>query len=460
VRATYRDPLLLQSSGALPFWQVMARPLQLLMSFEFLFAMFVFGGVFKANPNFVKFFPVDPTIVFGAASMVVGIVILSRVGLYRRALVPIVLYFTLCFWILLSIFWTAASDFAPQKQHLMRVILLNGWVLIGISGIVAADRRRLTRFICMIVVFAVILSVDWLVNAGSLAHQGFLEDRNYQNTARLISAGFIVLFGLLIFGRSGMTAWLLAGLGAVFFFYTLLITGARAPLIGLVLGTLVMMAMAVTIAGQRLFVRRGAGVAALVAAGLIIFLVLILQSGVETWTVRRMQGLLRFFSSLGSSGDSSAEVRALYIAAAFRYWGDSWQTIIFGNGLLSFTYLYAGKYVPGTNPHNIPLEILCEFGLVGFAIFAAFVASLFRYISFRIRPGDHWTPVLIALCIAVVFFSVTSGDLLNMFYLLVYGGLLPAIHGLRREEPAAEEADEDDLDVEEEEVAKEMHGRG
>jgi O-antigen ligase len=284
------------------------------------------------------------------------------------------------------------------------------------------------------VVFAVILSVDWLVNAGSLAHQGFLEDRSYQNTARLISAGFIVLFGLLIFGRSGMTAWLLAGLGAVFFFYTLLITGARAPLIGLVLGAIVMMAMAVTIAGQRLFVRRGAGVAALVAAGLIIFLVLILQSGVETWTVRRMQGLLRFFSSLGSSGDSSAEVRALYIAAAFRYWGDSWQTIIIGNGLLSFTYLYAGKYVPGTNPHNIPLEILCEFGLVGFAIFAAFVASLFRYMSFRIHPGDHWTPVLIALCIAVVFFSVTSGDMINMFYFLVYGGLLPAIHGLRRED--------------------------
>jgi hypothetical protein len=460
VRATYRDPLPLQSSGASSLQQFIARPLQLLISFEFLFALFVFGGVFKANPNFLKFFPVDPTLVFGAASMAVGIVILSRVGLYRPALVPILLYFTLCFWILLSIFWTAASDFAPQQQHLMRIILINGWILVGISGIVAADRHRLSRFLSLIVVFAVILSVDWLVNAGSLAHMGFLEDRSYQNTARLISAGFIVLFGLLIFGRSGMTAWLLAGLGAVFFFYTLLITGARAPLIGLVLGAIVMMAMAVMIAGQRLFVRRGAAVAALVAAGLIIFLVLILQSGVETWTVRRMQGLLRFFSSLGSSGDSSAETRALYIAAAFRYWGASWQTIIIGNGLLSFTYLYAGNYVPGTNPHNIPLEILCEFGLVGFAIFAAFVASLFKYLSFRVHPGDHWTPVLVALCTAVVFFSVTSGDMINMFYFLVYGGLLPAIHGLRREGPAAEEADEDELDVEEEEVAREMQGQG
>jgi hypothetical protein len=68
--------------------------------------------------------------------------------------------------------------------------------------------------------------------------------------------------------------------------------------------------------------------------------------------------------------------------------------------------------------------------------------------------------VLVALCIAVVFFSVTSGDMINMFYFLVYGGLLPAIHGLRQEEPAAVEADEDELDVEDEEVAKEMHGRG
>jgi O-antigen ligase len=447
MRASYPVSLELQSSGASTLWHVMARPLQLLMSFEFVFAMFVFGGVFKANPSFLQFFPVDPTLLFGAASMVIGIVILLRVGIYRPSIVPILLYFTLCFWILLSIFWTVASDFAPQQQHLMRIILLNGWVLIGACGIVAGDRRRLSRFLCLIVVFAVILSADWLVNTGSLAHQGFLKDRNYQNTARLISAGFIVLFGVLIFGRSGITAWLFAGLGAVFFFYTLLITGARAPLIGLVLGAMVMMVMAITIAGQRLFVRRGAGVAALVVAGLIIFLVLILQSGTETWTVRRMQSLARFFSSLGHGGDSSAEARALYVVAAFRYWGDSWQKIIIGNGLLSFTYLYAGEYIPGTNPHNIPLEILCEFGLVGFMIFAMLVVSLFRYTSFKVYPGDYCTPVLIALCVGVVFFSVTSGDLLNMFYLLVYGGLLPAIRGLRRAEQADEEADEVELEV-------------
>jgi O-antigen ligase len=458
VRATYRDPLPLQSSGASTLWQVMARPLQLLMSFEFLFAMFVFGGVFKSNPNFLMLFPFDPTLLFGAASMAVGIVILLRVGLYRPALVPILLYFLLCLWILLSIFWTLAQDFPPQLQHLMRIILINGWVLIGTCGIVAADQRRLSRFLCLIVVFAVILSVDWLVNAGSLSHKGFLENRSYQNTARLISAGFLVLFGLLIFGRSGIAAWLLASLGAVFFFYTLLITGARAPLIGLVLGAAVMMAMAITMVGQRLFVRRGAGMAALVAAGLIIFLVLILQSGVETWTVQRMQSLIRFFSSFNSDSDRSSEVRTLYFAAALHYWGYSWQTIIIGNGLLSFSYLYSGEYVPGTNPHNIPLEILCEFGLVGFAIFVTFVASLFRHVSLTVYPGDHWTPVIMALCVAVVFFSIASGDMINMFYFLVYGGLLPAITWLRRARHFSE-ADEDELGLEEREAENGMRGR-
>lgn len=412
------------------FWGTLTRPLRLVASFEFLFALFVFGGTFKANPTFERLFPIDPTLLFGAASLGVGLLIVLRDGLYRPAVVPILLYFAFCNWVAFSMFWTRAG-MAPIVLHLVRIVLINSWVLIGTCGIVAGDRRRMSRFLAWIVLLALAAAVDWIAHAGSLSHIGFLGDRSYQSTARLIAAGFIVLFGILTFGRAPWLEWLATALGALLFFYALLITGARAPLIGLVLGATVMLAMTFRFPDHRILMRTGALPAIAMALGVVTFVVFLLQSGVETWTMRRLQSLMRFFSNMGSTGDDSAAARAEYVIAAIHYWTSSWPAVIFGNGILSFTYSYAGGYVPGTHPHDIPVEVLTEFGLVGLALFAAFAVSLLQHASFRVVSGESWTPVVIGLCIGALFFSVTSGDMVNLFYFLVFGGLLPGV-GTRR----------------------------
>jgi hypothetical protein len=423
------------------FWRTITRPLQLLVSFEFLFALFVFGGTFKANPTFAWLFPIDPTLLCGAASMLVGLLILFRDGLYRPAVIPIALYFTLCSWVIVSIAWTSMHQFPAILWHLMRIVVLNGWVLVGACGIVAADRRRVTRFLVVIVIFALAAAIDWIVHAGALSRVGFLEDRSYQNTARMIASGFLVLFGVLIFGRFRWTEWSASAAGAVLFFYALLLTGARAPLVGLVLGVLLMLAMAARLANRQIRIRTGALPALLVALALIGFIVVLLQSGTETWTMRRLQNLFRFFANLdlattGEAGDRSAGTRVEYLYAALRYWSSSWQAVVFGNGLLSFPQSFSGRYT-AAHPHNIPLEILTEFGLVGFVIFAALVASLLMHMSFRVGAGESWPPVMMALCVGAIFFSLTSGDMINFFYFLVFGGLLPSIGMLQRSRRAS-----------------------
>jgi O-antigen ligase len=416
-------------SGTAAFWVNFKRPLSALLSFEFVFAVFVFAGPFKANPTFSALVPVDLTLLFGPASVVIGGTILLRHGLYRPAAVPISLYFVLCAWIVLSMFWTKGEEFAPIATHLLRIVVLNGWILIGACGIVAANGQRLGRFLAVILVLATITAVDWIFSTDSLTQVGFLDDHSYHNSARLMATGFVVALGVMVHERLLTTAWLASATAALVCFYALLTNGARGPLIGMILGALTILMMTVRLTDRRMLVHVGAFPALGLIAGLIAFIVVLLLSGVETWTFRRFENLLRFFSSLGMpnaelDGDSSAETRTRYMESALRYWAASWHTILFGNGLLSFSELYIGRYVPGANPHNILIEILTEFGLIGLFIFIAFAVSLLMPLFSKTRTEDGWGPTVIALFLGAAFFSLTSADMVIFFYFLLHGGLL------------------------------------
>jgi hypothetical protein len=408
---------------------VIARPVRLVLSFEFLFALFVFAGTFKANPSFAWLFPVDPTLLFGIASLALGGLIILRRGFFRPSTVPVLLYFLLCAWMIASLAWTKAEEFGPINNHLLRIIVLNGWVLVGACAVIAPSRVRIARLLVIVALLALAMAGDWIIHARSFDQVGFLEDRSYQNSARLMAIGFIVLFGIVLVSPVRSLSWLVSVAAASACFYALLITGARAPLIGLALAALVMLLQGVHLTEQRIRMRRTLLPAAMFVSMVIGFIVFLLLSGTETWTIMRLQRLVDFFTGFAAGGltedaDRSVAARTSYIAAAFHYWSSSWFTFVFGNGFLSFPELYFGRYVFGTNPHNIPLEILVELGLIGFAIFAVFVYTIIIHV--RVANDGHGAlrVIVLGLLVSAVFFSLTSGDLLNFFHFLLFGGLL------------------------------------
>jgi O-antigen ligase len=102
---------------------------------------------------------------------------------------------------------------------------------------------------------------------------------------------------------------------------------------------------------------------------------LLLQMGFQSRLMSRLSGLTEFING-DPGGDRSAGTRMVYMTAAIHYWSDSPFTMMFGNGLFSFSTLLKGAYVLGTHPHNLVLNILSEFGLIGLLLYAGFVGSV------------------------------------------------------------------------------------
>lgn len=83
--------------------------------------------------------------------------------------------------------------------------------------------------------------------------------------------------------------------------------------------------------------------------------------------------------------ESDSSSRLFLFTSAIDLFTSSWKTIFLGGGMNSFP-VYTGWHTTGAYPHNIFLELLAEYGLIGF--------SLFMYplvIIYEMRKGCYGT---------------------------------------------------------------------
>lgn len=190
-----------------------------------------------------------------------------------------------------------------------------------------------------------------------------------------LSLLFGVIFGVYLLLISVSKRWkLFYFLLLPLFSYQIFCTGSRKAALGLMAFPVIFFLLY----ASRRFVHRPVRVVviAVILVGVLISLLGFLQSSPF---YRRMQNLQQvlILRSTKTVGEGSIQERAAFYQAAFRTWQDH---SLLGVGTNQFRF-YASDYIPGlrvTYSHSNFMEILADFGLIGFLLYYSIYALIFR----------------------------------------------------------------------------------
>jgi hypothetical protein len=145
--------------------------------------------------------------------------------------------------------------------------------------------------------------------------------------------------------------------------------------------------------------------------GVVIFLIFAIRQP-ELLTIRRLGVLLR-------EGDHSMRIHLF--ANSINIWLKDTSTFLFGSGPQSFPQA-AGYTSSGMYPHNFILELLCEYGLIGFGLFCipmVVIAIIYarRIFSGRLRMQLSET-VLVSITMLFFIEHMGSGSLSSIWPLI------------------------------------------
>ena len=373
-----------------------------LLSFEALFVMFLYSNEIKV---LLPPLPIDETILFGAMTMMLGAWLLSRSGLYLPGLVIVGTAFLFVAWALISYGWTPSKLLI--KQRLAYLVIFNMWCVIGGALIIASNRARALRFLCLALLMSLFVALAGLriyLIYGNFRSLDMWDElgfsRTYLNWGYTVADGAAVAMVIGLYSRF-MSVKQLALLGCFMVCAAfLLVGGARGPLLGIGMAGLVVISVRIPRVGPGRFevsVGQLAGITiGVAAAGLIAAMIM---TGNMTTTLSRFMTIAE-----QAEGERAVEgaSRWEFWPAAVRFWLDA---PLIGNGFASFSSMFhKGLELRGAHPHNVVLQIAAELGLVGLVLFGVFVWSGLRHASLRRLRDD---PLMV--CVLAYFITAIQG---------------------------------------------------
>lgn len=371
-----------------------------IFSFEFFFLLFIFVDTFKALDPL----PIDSTLRFLAISIVFGIPILLRQGLYVPGLTTFGCLWLLQLWVVIGYSWSVGQPHATAD--LMETIILNSWAVIAGALIIAPNPRRVRRLIGLIIVFsAVIASVGlyFYLFEGNVA----LFDRSYKSWSRISGYGLIVSYLVFLHSRLftfKQLATLAVALACLIFLF---VAGGRMSFLAAALTCLIPLFVGTGfIARRRILMPWPQLLSLLSVAGAVVLVTWMMFSGEAIPTIGRLMRVLQTGSDAGLVVN-----RYWYFTSAIDFWFEHPLT---GHGFGSYPVLLIGRYQLGAQPHNLVLSILAEQGLIGLSLFCVFLWSVFRYVSYR-KLCEH--PILLVsfmLGVYVLLLTATDGLLVTI----------------------------------------------
>jgi O-antigen ligase len=391
--------------------RVILRPFGVLFCFEAVFVFFLASVNYKADPRLL-FIPIDLTLFFLALGAAMGLMIMFREGVYLPGLTVVSLFFVFVAWAMTTNLWTPSKIYAPRK--LLELATLTLWSIIATAMIVANRPERLRRFLLLLLVFATAASVDGIIQyttTGPFAGSASFRLENYISQGRFYGMGALVAFAAWLqtspFSKRGMV--LMAAF--VICWYGLLISGGRSPILGVLASMMLPLALGLRFAGRQLVVSK----AAVVSIGLFLLMAIALVQVAADYS----ENLRAFdrFNVLFSKEQGAHTARLEYWRAAWHFWLDH---PVFGNGIASFPVRYFGFDVD-RHPHNLILEVLVEFGLIGLLLLAGLAVTAVRGTSVRRLREDPVLMCAAMLCISMFLSAMTSSDITgnrNFFALL------------------------------------------
>ncbi len=389
-------------------------------SFEAAFALFLYSNNLK---YFLPKFPIDETIVFFLFSAAIATFHFPSLRIPRLALPLLVTALLFFGWLSLSTLWTPGRSLALRS--LSYNLVFNLYCLFVAAIVIGPDRERLSRFLTWILAIGAFLAIHglWIYyQYGTFRfYYGFRGISAYLlwgfpvATASAVSLGFA--FAAPLGTRQQTVGIALSLLFASF----LLVCSARGAMLMYVVCLLVPVLLVVPRIGpNRLLISRIQLVASCGVACGLAYVAYVLYTGDVPYTIQR------FFDLLGYIEGGGAAVRferLNYWLQALEFWS---RAPVVGNGVASFAALYLrGMEIPGTQPHNIILEILVDLGLVGLFLFCLLLWNALRRVRYRALMNE---PVMLSVFLMfVAHFAVramTSDELARQWELFVALGLL------------------------------------
>jgi O-antigen ligase len=387
-----------------------------LFSFEALFVLFLFSGNYKPDPR-LAWVPIDLSICLFAMTFAMGMAIIWRERLYLPGLTVVAIAGVFVTWAAVTHLWTPSTIYAQEK--LIKLTVLNLWCSIAAAMIMANRPERIRRLLLLLVVFGTAASVDGIIQyatADEFALSASFSLPNYLGQARLYGMGALVAFGLWLhadpFSRRGVVLMSVFGVCL----YAMLIAGARGPMLSVGAAMLLPLALGVRLPRQRLLVSKALLTSVVLFA--VTAAVLVHLATVSPDSLRAFQ---RFGTLLNAEGGGTSVSRRLDIwPATLQLWAE--QPLV-GQGIGSWPVLYLGEDI-SSYPHNLILEVLVEFGLVGFMLLAAIIAVAWSRVTLERLRAEPALMAAAMLCISTFLYSMTTGDLSDNRTLFAMLGLL------------------------------------
>lgn len=409
--------------------QTVKRMAGYVLSFEMAYLLFLFGGVYNNDPRF-SFFPGDITVAFLGLSIGVGMLLLavpairarnpmpgSRYGgLYRQGFFAVAWALAFVLWIIFSKSYTPSVIYAGEKLFNTSIVAV--WCTVAGALIMAKSRTRVERFLLLLVILGTVVGIDNIIKFASATFNW--KQSNYLTLGRLAGLAAIVSFAFWLRSPLFSTRGFLFLMAFCVNCYMLLIAGGRGPTAGMAMSLMAVPLLSIYAQPKRLLIHKDMFATMLMLLALIAAVVYLLFFSEESFrTLDRFRVLL----TGDDVGQSAAERIDFWKKAVLLWYESPW----IGHGIGSFPIYYENND-DRAYPHNLILELLAEFGIIGLVLFGALVFSCVYRMSFSRMRKD---PIL--LCAFLLFLntlinSMSSGDLAdnrNLFMALALLAVRP-----------------------------------
>ncbi len=286
------------------------------------------------------------------------------------------LYSLFCIILFFSGLYTPSPNYGWQK--IMRFIVFNTTMFITpfiIINNIGDSKRMLLWFRNILIVFGLVMFgyiIYFLTISSGIS---FLIRVSILGANPIAVATFLALAAgmmIVLIIRSNMKNWILYFPILIFLLVGLIMTGSRGPIISLLLGSILYLALFEKEHRKRIILLGGI---------LVLFLIIILQILPENFTTRYFNyttGDL-VIQREGVKRVSTIAMRLQYWELSISEWMDNIKTIIIGVGAGGFSSFYILRDYR-FYPHNMFFEVLLELGILGFTVLLIFWSKCYSII--------------------------------------------------------------------------------
>ena len=349
----------------------------------------------------IKGFIVNTIPVFEIIDYTLLFTILVWIGLFRLYFIGqlnmpnwgksiVIIYVLFCIMLFFSGFYTPSPIFGWQK--IMRFAVFNSTLFITPLIIVKNinDSQKLLKWFRNIFVIVGAITIGYVLYFLAISNMvSFLIRFSIFGANPIAFASLIaVIAGMIIVSliHKNIKNWLIYLPILVFLLLTIIMTGSRGPIVSLILGSLIYLLIFDRHYKNRIVML----VAVMIVSVLLIFI--LLPDNFTSRFLNYTTGDL-VIQRDGVKSVSTLAMRWVYWKLSISEWLKSFRTIVVGIGAGGFSSLYILRDYRAY-PHNMFIEILLEFGLIGFSLIMLLFSKIGQLLIRNVKYSEvsmYWT---------------------------------------------------------------------